>query len=107
MANLTIIGRDGGEKTIEGKAGWSVMENIRDAGFDELLALCGGCCSCATCHVHVDESWLAALPPMSPDEDDLLDTSDHRCPASRLSCQIPFGAELDGLRVRIAPEDGY
>jgi 2Fe-2S ferredoxin len=105
MANLTIIGRDGSEKTIEGKAGWSVMENIRDAGFDELLALCGGCCSCATCHVHVDEPWLPALPPMGEDEDDLLDTSDQRGPTSRLSCQIEFGPALDGLRVRIAPED--
>jgi 2Fe-2S ferredoxin len=105
MANLTIIGRDGSEKTIEGKAGWSVMENIRSAGFDELLALCGGCCSCATCHVHVDEAWLAALPPMGEDEDDLLGTTDHRAPNSRLSCQIEFGPGLDGLRVRIAPED--
>ncbi|HEX8224178.1 MAG TPA: 2Fe-2S iron-sulfur cluster-binding protein [Allosphingosinicella sp.] len=105
MANLTIIGRDGSEKTIEGKAGWSVMENIRDAGFDELLALCGGCCSCATCHVHVDEQWLAALKPMSEDENDLLDTTDQRSANSRLSCQIEFGPALDGLTVRIAPED--
>ncbi|HYE28076.1 MAG TPA: 2Fe-2S iron-sulfur cluster-binding protein [Allosphingosinicella sp.] len=105
MAQLTIIDRDGGEKTIDGKAGWSVMENIRDAGFDELLALCGGCCSCATCHVHVDPQWLDRLPPMAADEDDLLDTSDHRVPNSRLSCQIEYGPQLDGLRVRIAPED--
>ena len=105
MANLTIVARDGSERTIQGKSGWSVMENIRDAGFDELLALCGGCCSCATCHVHVDEEWLAALKRMGPNEDDLLDTSDHRRPNSRLSCQIEYGPELDGLRVRIAPED--
>ena len=105
MANLTIRGRDGSEKTIDGKPGWSVMENIRDSGFDELLALCGGCCSCATCHVHVDEQWLASLPPMGADEDDLLDTSSHRTPNSRLSCQIEFGPELDGLTVQIAPED--
>ncbi len=105
MAKLTIIDRGGAEKTIDGKIGWSVMENIRDAGFEELLALCGGCCSCATCHVHVDEQWLASLPPMSMDEDDLLDTCDHRAPNSRLSCQIEFGGEYDGLRVRIAPAD--
>ena len=105
MANLVIVGRDGAERTVEGKAGWSVMENIRDAGFDELLALCGGCCSCATCHVHVDEEWLAALPPMGPDEDDLLDSSDHRRANSRLSCQIEYGENLDGLRVQIAPEE--
>ena len=105
MAKLTILTRDGAEREVEGRTGWSVMENIRDNGFDELLALCGGCCSCATCHVHVDEDWLAALPPMGADEDDLLDSSDHRRPNSRLSCQIPFSEALDGLRVRIALED--
>ena len=105
MARLTIVARDGSEKTIEGKPGWSVMENIRDAGFDELLALCGGCCSCATCHVHVDEEWLGKLRPVSADEDDLLDSSDHRRANSRLSCQIEYDEALDGLRVTIAPED--
>jgi ferredoxin, 2Fe-2S len=105
MAKLTIIDRGGAEKTIDGKVGWSVMENIRDSGFDELLALCGGCCSCATCHVHVDEEWLGALPPMGADEDDLLDTSSHRAANSRLSCQIEYDEAMDGLRVRIAPED--
>jgi 2Fe-2S ferredoxin len=105
MPKLTITGRDGTERTVEGRRGWSVMENIRDSGFDELLALCGGCCSCATCHVHVDEEWLAALPPMGEDEDDLLDSSDHRQANSRLSCQIEFSDALDGLRARIAPED--
>ena len=105
MPKLTIVSRDGTEKTIEGKAGWSVMENIRDAGFDELLALCGGCCSCATCHVHVEEAWMENVGGTNPDEDDLLDTSDHRSDRSRLSCQIEFSEELDGLRVTIAPED--
>jgi 2Fe-2S ferredoxin len=81
------------------------MEVIRDNGYDELLALCGGCCSCATCHVHVDPEFMDALPPMSDDEDDLLDSSDHRNERSRLSCQIPVTAALAGLRVQIAPED--
>jgi 2Fe-2S ferredoxin len=105
MAKLNILTRGGDERIVEGRIGWSVMENIRDNGFDELLALCGGCCSCATCHVHVDEAWVDALPPMGADEDDLLDSSDHRRPNSRLSCQIPYSEALDGLTVRIAPED--
>ncbi len=105
MAQLTIVARDGSEKTVEGKAGWSVMENIRDNGFDELLALCGGCCSCATCHVHVDPEWLGRVGAPGEDENDLLDTSDHRNETSRLSCQIQFTEELDGLKVQIAPED--
>jgi 2Fe-2S ferredoxin len=105
MASITIVSRDGSEKTVEGRNGWTVMETIRDSGFDELLALCGGCCSCATCHVHVDETWLAGLPPISADEDDLLDSSSHRQPNSRLSCQLEVSDALDGLRVQIAPED--
>ncbi len=105
MPKLIVVTRDGSEQTFEGQAGLSVMEVIRDNGVDELLALCGGCCSCATCHVHVDEAWLGALPALGADEDDLLDSSDHRAPNSRLSCQIPFLPALDGLRVTIAPED--
>ena len=105
MPQLTVVTRDGAEKIVSGQEGLSVMEVIRDSGFEELLALCGGCCSCATCHVHVDEEWLDKLPKMAGDEDDLLDSSDHRVASSRLSCQIPFSAELNGMRVRIAPED--
>jgi ferredoxin, 2Fe-2S len=105
MVQITVTTRDGVERTVEGQAGVSVMEVIRDAGFDELLALCGGCCSCATCHVHVDPAFADRLPAMSDDENDLLDSSDHRQATSRLSCQVSFNEDLDGLRVRIAPED--
>lgn len=105
MPKLIVTTRSGEESAIEADSGLTVMEAIRDNGFDELLALCGGCCSCATCHVHVDPSFKDKLPPMSEDEDDLLDSSDDRDDNSRLSCQIPFTDELDGLKVRIAEED--
>ncbi|WP_084583308.1 2Fe-2S iron-sulfur cluster-binding protein [Sphingomonas azotifigens] len=105
MPQLTVVTRDGTERTVTGQAGLSVMEVIRDNGFDELLALCGGCCSCATCHVHVDPEFADKLPTMSMDEDDLLDSTSDRDATSRLSCQIPFTDALDGLRVRIAAED--
>ena len=105
MPLLTVTTREGEIRDVEGAAGLSVMEVIRDAGFDELLALCGGCCSCATCHVHVDPAWLDRLPTMGADEDDLLDASADRDATSRLSCQITFGPDLDGLAVRIAAED--
>ena len=105
MPKLIVVNREGEEKTVEASAGLSVMEAIRDNGFDELLALCGGCCSCATCHVHVDPAFKDLLPPMSEDENDLLDSSDHRDENSRLSCQVPLTDELDGLRVTIAEED--
>ena len=105
MPKLIVVNRAGTESVVEAQTGLSVMENIRDAGFDELLALCGGCCSCATCHVHVDTDWTAAVGGPKPDEDALLDTSDHRNERSRLSCQIEMTDALDGLRVTIAPED--
>jgi len=105
MPKLIVVDRKGNEKTVDGEAGLSVMEVIRDNGFDELLALCGGSCSCATCHVHVDAAWTAEVGIAGEDEADLLDSSDHRQANSRLSCQIPFTSALDGLKVTIAPED--
>lgn len=105
MPKLVVVTREGEESVFEVAAGLSVMEAIRDNGVDELLALCGGCCSCATCHVFVDPAFSGLLPDMSEDENDLLDSSDHRDDRSRLSCQITLTDELDGLTVIIAPED--
>lgn len=105
MAKLIVVTRDGNEHVVEGDTSLTVMENIRDNGFDELLALCGGCCSCATCHVHVDPAFAGKLPKLGEDENDLLDSTSDRSEYSRLSCQIPFTADLDGLRVTIAAED--
>ncbi len=105
MPELIVTTREGDSRPIEAASGVSVMEAIRDAGFDELLALCGGVCSCATCHVHVDPSCAALLPAMSADEDDLLASSRHRDATSRLSCQIRLDQSLSGLRVTIAEED--
>ncbi|MEO6152220.1 MAG: 2Fe-2S iron-sulfur cluster-binding protein [Croceibacterium sp.] len=105
MPRLIVTTREDETREVEAQAGLTVMEAIRDNGFDELLALCGGCCSCATCHVHVDPEFADLLPAITRDEDDLLDSSDDRDPTSRLACQIPFTDALDGLRVRIAEED--
>ncbi len=105
MTTINVISRDGNSKTITATSGQSLMELIRDTGGDELLALCGGCCSCATCHVIVDDASAARLPAMSEDENDLLDSSDHRAANSRLSCQITVTPELDGMTVTIAKED--
>lgn len=105
MAQFLVKTRQGNEVRIDIREGLSVMEAIRDAGVDELMALCGGCCSCATCHVFVDPAFADRLSPMTEDESDLLDSSDHRIAASRLSCQIALSADMDGMTVRIAPED--
>jgi ferredoxin, 2Fe-2S len=105
MPKLIVVTRNGEEREIMGEAGLSVMEVARDAGVDEILALCGGCCSCATCHVHVDPEFAAKLKPMSEDENDLLESSSDRSEYSRLSCQVEFTDALDGLRVTVAEED--
>jgi|SRR5580698_4744254 2Fe-2S ferredoxin len=105
MPQLVVTTRENQEQIIQGQAGLSVMEVLRGAGLDELLALCGGCCSCATCHVYVEPEFAALLPPQSEDENDLLGASSHRNETSRLSCQIQLTDRLDGLRIQIAPED--
>jgi len=101
---LTVTLREGEQREIEAESGVTVMEAIRDGGVDELMAICGGCCSCATCHVYVDTAFADRMPAMTEDEDELLDGTAHRTEKSRLSCQLPFSDELDGLRVEIAPE---
>ena len=105
MLNLFVTTREGVETAIDAKAGLSVMEVIRQSGSDEILALCGGSCSCATCHVYVDKCFVSKLPPMSDMERELLSVSVYLQDTSRLACQIPFEEALDGLKVAIAPDE--
>jgi len=106
MSKLIVTTRSGGQMTIESaKTGHSVMELMRDHGVPELLALCGGSRSCATCHVWVDPEFVAKLPAPAEEESELLDGSLHRKPNSRLSCQLKWHPGLEGLRVTLAPED--
>lgn len=104
MPKLIVSDRRGFEHEIEAEPSLSVMEIIRDNGIDELLALCGGFCSCATCHVRVAEEYMGILPPMTEEENELLDSSASRDARSRLACQMPFHGGLDGLRVTLATE---
>jgi 2Fe-2S ferredoxin len=105
MAKLIVTTTDGETWELDYSAGATAMEVIREAGIDEMTALCGGVLSCATCHVHVDPACSTLIPEMSEDENDLLDSSDHRDTQSRLSCQIRLTDELSGLRLKIAEPD--
>jgi 2Fe-2S ferredoxin len=106
MPTLTVVTRTGDEIEIgNAKAGVSVMELMRDHSVPDLLALCGGSRSCATCHVWVDPAFMSKLPVAVEEENELLDSSMHRQPTSRLSCQLKWTDALDGLRVTLAPED--
>jgi 2Fe-2S ferredoxin len=103
MSKLYVTDREGQEHLLEGTDGWSVMEIIRENNLD-IEAACGGCCACATCHVYVDEAWLAQTGTPGPDESMMLDEALEVQDNSRLSCQIKWRAELDGLKVTLAPK---
>lgn len=102
MPVVVYILKDGSERRVEVPADTSVMLGAIQNNVPGIEAECGGCCSCATCHVYVDESWMAKLPAKDGMEDELLSgVAAERKPTSRLSCQINMTADLDGLTVRI------
>lgn len=103
MPKVTYITPEGAEKEIDLRLGQSVMEGAIRNGLPGILAECGGSCMCATCHVYILNSDKESLPPMSDDEDAMLDESTaERRENSRLSCQIRMTDELDGLKIQIA-----
>ena len=98
MPSIIFIHPDGNRQQIEASVGESAMQAATRQDINGILAECGGNAMCATCHVYVDEAWLGRLPPMSDEEDALLDgAAAERRANSRLSCQIKFAADLDGL----------
>lgn len=104
MPHVTYISPDGTETTLEARDGDSVMEVAVKNGVKGIVAECGGACSCATCHVYVEPEFTDSVGGPDDAEDDMLDgTEADRLDNSRLSCQIKMNANLDGLRVRIAP----
>jgi ferredoxin, 2Fe-2S len=105
MAIIVATDRTGKVHRIEAQTGISVMLNLKDNGGLDVAAICGGCCSCATCHVYVAAEWLGRLDPPDVSERELVEDSFYPRPESRLSCQIEFTEQLDGLAVTLAPED--
>ena len=101
MPKITFIKPDGSTQTVEASTGSSVMETAVDNDIDGIVAECGGACSCATCHVYVDATWIEALNSADALEDGMLDCVLDRRGASRLSCQIQLTDELDGLVVHV------
>jgi 2Fe-2S ferredoxin len=100
MPKITYIDNDGTARTVEAEVGSTVMETAVKNEIPGILATCGGSCSCATCHVYLDQDWYAKLAPPELDESDMLDTAHELKSTSRLSCQIVVSEELDGLIVR-------
>src|ERR1700759_1738796 len=102
MFAVTFIQPNGTSERVSADDGETAMQVATRQGIDGILAECGGNAMCATCHVYVDEAWLARLPAIADDEDELLDgTAAERLPESRLSCQITITHALDGLVLRL------
>ena len=106
MPKITYIESGGAERTVDAEIGSTVMETAIRNSVPGIVAECGGACSCATCHVHVDEAWSEKVGPPSPMEEDMLDFAFDVRPTSRLSCQIKVTDELDGLIVRTPEQQG-
>ena len=104
MPLVRVIDRDGTERQLDAPSGATLMEPLRDMD-DGVAAICGGMCSCATCHVYVDAEWLSKLPAAMADETDMLGDLISRRENSRLSCQVVLNDALSGVKVTIAPEE--
>jgi 2Fe-2S ferredoxin len=104
MPLVKVIDRDGKEVELNAPKGSVLMETLRDMD-DGVTAICGGMCSCATCHVYVDAEWVDKLPKIMSDETDMIKDLVSFRSNSRLSCQIPVSDALAGLKVTIAPEE--
>jgi 2Fe-2S ferredoxin len=105
-AKVTFIEHDGTVHTVEAEVGATVMETAIRNDVESIVAECGGACTCATCLVHVDESWSAIVGAPSPMEEDMLDMAYELKPTSRLSCQIKVTKALDGLVVHTPAYQG-
>jgi 2Fe-2S ferredoxin len=103
VAVIITTDRNGAIHHVDAWPGRSIMELLRAEGLP-IEALCGGQGACATCHCYIDAAWRSRLPPPTQDELDLLAILETRNDASRLTCQLQFTADLDGLTLTIAPE---
>jgi 2Fe-2S ferredoxin len=99
MVKISFIREDGSVTEFEAQAGDTVMEVATRNGVPGIEADCGGSCSCATCHVYVDEAFRDLVGPPNVNEEQMLEFADDVRPESRLSCQIKVSDELDGLKV--------
>jgi 2Fe-2S ferredoxin len=105
MPKITYVLLDGNRREIDATAGVSIMETAIKNNVTGIDAECGGCLSCATCHVYVDTAWSEKVPPPGEDEADMLGfVAAERMPTSRLSCQVVLDASLDGIVVHIPPK---
>lgn len=106
MPLIKFITHDGDIREVDVEPGTTLMHAAVDNGIDAVVAECGGACSCATCHVYIDEGWAAKLQAAGEIESDMLDCVLQPAENSRLGCQVIVTEELDGIVVRL-PESQF
>ena len=106
MGKITVVSANGDRTEIEGVEGESLMRLALNNSIEGLAAECGGCLSCATCHVYVAEDWVDRVPTPTEEEMVMVECAIDARASSRLSCQIVYTKELDGIEIEI-PESQY
>lgn len=101
MTAVVFVTADGVERAVDATDGRSLMDAAVQNAIPGIDADCGGTCSCATCHVFVDDAWFARVGPAVDQEAIMLEFAENTEPVSRLSCQIEIDPSLEGLRVRV------
>ncbi|AXT50265.1 2Fe-2S ferredoxin [Aquimarina sp. BL5] len=101
MAKITFVTSDDIKTTVEATTG-NIMELAVQNKIKGIDGNCGGVCSCATCHVHVQpEDWSKIGEP-SELEKDMLEFDENVSEYSRLSCQIKVSDAIDGIVLKVA-----
>ncbi len=101
MVAITYIEHDGKRHTVDVDADMNLMEGATLNMVPGIVGMCGGICSCATCHCYIPENWKDRLEPPSMGELNMLESASHRRPNSRLGCQIVVRKELEGMEVEM------
>lgn len=101
MSVVTFITHDGQEHVTSLEEGSSLMQVAVEGMVPGIDGDCGGEAACGTCHVIVDERWIAEVGRSGPVEEEMLAMNPEREPNSRLSCQVRLSDRLDGLTVRL------
>lgn len=104
MPKIQVTDLSGKVSTLSATVGETLMEALRDNGYNDIEAVCGGVCSCSTCHVYLEAGWFDKCGDRSEDENQLVTSTEHFKPNSRLSCQVTVTDEMDGMVLTIAKQ---
>jgi ferredoxin, 2Fe-2S len=99
---VAVIDREGNTSHYQLSSLQDLYEDLVDRL--KIDGICGGACSCATCHVYVLNG-AELLQEMDYTERDVLEGLMHQTPKSRLLCQTSLRASQGDITFEIAPEE--